>query len=580
MPEQQYPGGDFPGNIFPLDQVAIRLVDLPPLMSHERLDTPEKVAYFMAETLRDYDREVFCVVNVRPDMKPINLNFVSMGSLTESMVHPREVLKSSILSNASGVLLIHNHTTGEVYPSRADISITDRLSKACDLIGIPVIDHLIVGPSERYYSFKEKGTLTYERNHYAETIEEIEMEGIAVQEQKNTFDPHKAAEDRKKEMEEITAKLEKGVKDVFNGDNYKNYLNFCAKLPRYSVNNQLLIMMQRPDATMCQSFTGWKDVNRFVKKGEKGIRILAPAPYKLEKEQEKTDVSGKVMLDKDGEPITEKVQITINAFKTVSTFDVSQTDGEPLPTVGVNELSGSVEGYATLLDAVKQTVPVPIGFEDIKSGAKGYYHLEENRIAIQEGMSEAQTLKTLIHEAAHQALHSREAMEHSGDKKTANQKETEAESIAYVVCQHYGIDTSDYSFAYVATWSADKEVPELKASLDTIRKTASDMIVKIDDKVSEITKSEFKDIEAFLAEHGDELPFGNPAASNCYIKIEPPVDFSEFKKDQEIMITAEKPKPEKPKKTSIKQKLKEGKEKSDATKSSKKTKQKDMQEAI
>ncbi len=405
---------------------------------------------------------------------------------------------------------------------------------------------------------------------------------------KSKFDPKAAAEARKAEMEEITSKLEKGVKDIFSSDNYKEYLNFCAKLPRYSVNNQILIMLQKPDATMCQSFTGWKDMNRFVRKGEKGIRILAPAPYKMQKEQDKTDASGKAILDKDGEPVKETVEITVNAFKPVSTFDISQTEGEPVPTVGVSELTGSVEGYEALLAAIKEVVPVPISFEQIDSGAKGYFHLEENRIVVQEGMSEAQTVKTLLHEASHQALHSREAMEQSGDKKSKNQKECEAESVAYVVCQHYGIDTSDYSFAYVATWSADKEVPELKASLDTIRRTAADLIVKIDEKVQ--SRSVTQDIDKFIAEHGDELPFdlpetGQPAG---FIKIEPPVDFSELQADRKIEVTMEQDADDKAdgkdaekseKKESVKDKLAKGKEKSEKTKSPK-VQNKDLQEAI
>ena len=405
---------------------------------------------------------------------------------------------------------------------------------------------------------------------------------------KSKFDPKAAAEARKAEMEEITTKLEKGVKDIFSSDNYKEYLNFCAKLPRYSVNNQILIMLQKPDATMCQSFTGWKDMNRFVRKGEKGIRILAPAPYKMQKEQDKTDASGKAILDKDGEPVKETVEITVNAFKPVSTFDISQTEGEPVPTVGVSELTGSVEGYEALLAAIKEVVPVPISFEQIDSGAKGYFHLEENRIVVQEGMSEAQTVKTLLHEASHQALHSREAMEQSGEKKSKNQKECEAESVAYVVCQHYGIDTSDYSFAYVATWSADKEVPELKASLDTIRRTAADLIVKIDEKVQ--SRSVTQDIDKFIAEHGDELPFdlpetGQPAG---FIKIEPPVDFSEIQTDRKIEVTMEQDADDKAdgkdaekseKKESVKDKLAKGKEKSEKTKSPK-IQNKDLQEAI
>ncbi len=410
----------------------------------------------------------------------------------------------------------------------------------------------------------------------------------------STFDPKAAAEARKAEMEEITTKLEKGVKDVFTTDGYKDYLNFCAKLPRYSVNNQILIMLQRPDATMCQSFTNWKEMNRFVRKGEKGIRILAPAPYKMQKEQDKMDASGRPVLDKDGEPVKETVEVTINAFKPVSTFDISQTEGDPVPTVGVAELTGSVEGYETLLEAIKEAVQVPISFEQIDSGAKGFYHLEENRIVIQEGMSEAQTVKTLLHEASHQALHSREAMQASGEQKSKNQKETEAESVAYVVCQHYGIDTSDYSFAYVATWSADKEVPELKASLDTIRRAAADLIVKIDEKVQAITS--VKDVDQFIAAHGEELPFDNPEADQPagFIKIEPPVDFSAYDTASPIKLTMEQPqeeqasekKPERDakkkteKKPSVTAKLKAEKAKSQKTKSPKKDPKKDLQEAI
>ena len=344
-------------------------------------------------------------------------------------------------------------------------------------------------------------------------------------------------------------------------------------------------MMQKPDATMCQSFTNWKEVNRHVRKGEKGIRILAPAPYKMQKEQEKVDASGKTILDKDGEPVKEAVEVTINAFKPVSTFDVSQTEGEPIPSPGVDELMGSVEGYETLLAAIKEVVPVTISFEQIDSGAKGFYHLEENRIVVQEGMSEAQTVKTLLHEASHQALHSKEAMDSAGEKKSKNQKETEAESVAYVVCQHYGIDTSDYSFPYVATWSADKEVPELKASLDTIRRTASELIVKIDEKVQTLTT--VKEMDQFMEAHGEELPFDNPEADRPvgYIKIEPPVDFEKDEPERPIKLSAEKAdkEPEKKaekKKTSVKEKLKAEKAKSAKIKSPRKTAEKDMREAI
>lgn len=421
---------------------------------------------------------------------------------------------------------------------------------------------------------------------------------------KKNFDPKVAAEARKKEMDEITVKLEKGVKDIFTTDSYKDYLNFCAKLPRYSVNNQILIMLQKPDATMCQSFSGWKEMNRHVVKGEKGIRILAPAPYKMEREQDKVDASGKVILDKDGEPVKEKVEVTVNAFKPVSTFDVSQTDGDPIPTIGVAELSQSVDGYKTLLDAITEVVPVPITFENIESGAKGYFHLEDNRIAVQEGMSEAQTVKTILHEAAHQALHSKEAQDSSSEKKSKNQKETEAESVAYVVCQHYGIDTSDYSFGYVASWSEGKEVPELKASLNTIRQTASELITKIDEKVQALETT--KGMDEFMEAHGDELPFDEPEADQpiVFVKITPPVDFGEFKQDRKITVTAEtkdeskeiadktkdiedeskekdaEKKKSAPKKSSIKDKLSANKKKAAKAKTQKDKPDKDLQAAM
>jgi len=299
------------------------------------------------------------------------------------------------------------------------------------------------------------------------------------------FDPKKAAEQRKAELKDITEKLEKGVQDVYSSEQYQDLLNTMAKFPHYSVNNNILIMMQKPDATLVQSYTGWKKMGRFVKKGEKGIRILAPAPFKLEEEQDKVDESGKVVLDKDGEAVKEKIEINMTAFKPVSTFDVSQTEGEPLPQIGVDELTGNIEGYQTLFEAIKSASPIPIAFEDIKSGAKGYFHVEENRIALNNGMSEIQNVKTAIHEMAHAKLHNSEAQKNN--KQSKNSKEVEAESVAYTVCQHYGIDTSDYSFAYVATWSQGKELPELKESLNIIRNAASELITKIDEKVQEIT---------------------------------------------------------------------------------------------
>ena len=345
------------------------------------------------------------------------------------------------------------------------------------------------------------------------------------------------------QVREITDKLEQGIKELFESERFKEYLRTMSKFYHYSFSNTLLIAMQKPEATYVAGYTSWqRNFDRQVMKGEKGIKILAPAPYKAKEEREKIDpATQKPILDADGKPVTETVEVMRPAFKVVSVFDISQTDGKELPDIIVDELSGSVENYAAFFEALKQESPAPIAFEDIPGGAKGYFSPVENRIAIQEGMSEIQTIKTAIHEIAHAKLHSidrpepepswkivmisdggtkrdflsgfaseteaNEAAEREGwrfidenrfewrleveedtsavqeMRKDRHTKEVEAESVAYTVCQRYGIETSDYSFGYIAGWSSDKETKELKGSLETIRKTAAEMIDSIDAKL-------------------------------------------------------------------------------------------------
>lgn len=588
-------------NMYRLNQVAIRMVEMPPLLSDVPMDGPEAAVKVMADMLEDYDREVVAIVNLQTDGKPINMNVVSMGALDQSIAHPREILKSTILSNASAIMLVHNHPSNKLQPSMDDIATTARVKQLCDLIGVKFLDHIIVGPGRDYYSFHQKQQIPLSSLKLTNNLEDIELEGFrvaentAVKEEKKTvtltvtecsefhnmgefhenitsvaeavakfkeippermhgipaigirvadlknpedsvemdvligkridldmlryvpdiaenwqaqqmiaalihdmpeaqiegeipeniqkkIDWIESRDKRADELHQITDKLEKGVKDVFQSDKYKQFLNVMAKFPRYSVNNIMLIMMQRPDAQLCQSFTGWKQMGRYVKKGEKGISILAPAPYKIEREQTKLDEKGRPVFDADGEPVKEKVEVTIRAFKVVKTFDLSQTDGKELPTIGPSELVGNIEGYPKLLQALQEISPVPVSFELIDGDAKGFYHLEDKKIVVQDGMSEVQTIKTLLHEMAHQKLHDKDNVPEAKDI-SRNGKEVEAESVAYVVCQHYGINTSDYSFSYVAGWTEGKETPELKASLDKIRQTASEFIYQIDQKM-------------------------------------------------------------------------------------------------
>ena len=286
----------------------------------------------------------------------------------------------------------------------------------------------------------------------------------------------------RQKVKEITEKLEQGIKELFESEKYKSYLNTMSKFHNYSFNNTVLIAMQKPDATLVAGFNSWKkNFKRHVKKGEKGIKILAPTPYKIKQEQEKTDPKTKeILLDKDGNPIMEEVEITIPAFRAVSVFDVAQTEGKELPELEVKELSDSVEDYENFMQALREISPVPMEFEEIEGDAKGYFSFATRHIAIQEGMSQSQTLKTAIHEVAHAKLHDRNFNRDVEDEKDRNTEEVEAESVAYTVCQHFGIETSDYSFAYIAGWSAGKDLPELKASLDTIRRTASEIITGVE----------------------------------------------------------------------------------------------------
>lgn len=306
----------------------------------------------------------------------------------------------------------------------------------------------------------------------------------------------------KAELKAITERLEQGVQEVFASERYQSFLDTMAKFPHYSMNNSLLILMQKPDASLVQSYNGWKEMGRYVKKGEKGIRILAPAPYKVKAEQDKVDAWGKPVIGADGKPVKEIVEEKRMAFKPVSTFDVSQTEGEPLPTLGIEELTGSVEGYQTLFEALKAACPVSIAFENIESGAKGYFDVKQERIALQEGMSEAQNVKTLIHEMTHQKLHSIDKETGKRPDISRNQKEVEAESTAYTVCRHFGIDTSDYSFGYVAGWSQGREMEELKGSLETIRRASAQIINSVEAKLYEMAEEK----EQTTAEKAEEVP--------------------------------------------------------------------------
>lgn len=473
-----------------LKQVGIRLVEEPPLLSPEPMNNPEAAVRVLGKWLSEMDRELFCVVNLNTNLTPINMNVVSMGALNMAYVHPRETMKSAILSNSAYLMLVHNHL-GSLNPSKEDIEVTDRIQSAASLMGIPVLDHIIVGRNQEFFSLRENNIFSFE-NDISYTSEQSKLQwtqqmGIAEQ-SAYRVQGKEAAESK---LDTIMKSLEEGVEKVFTSEQYQMYLQTMAKFHNYSFNNTLLIAMQRPDATLLAGYQTWqKKFHRHVKRGEKGIKIIAPVPVKEKRQVEKIDEeTQEIVIGIDGQPETETVERILPRFRVTTVFDVSQTEGEPLPTLEVNELVGDVFIYEDFMKGLEEISPVPFQFQEIGSGAKGYYSNAEKLVAIQTGMSQAQTMKTAVHETAHAIFHDRDVMEENGITKDRMTKEVEAESVAYVVCNHFGLDTSDYSFNYVAGWSSDKEMPELRSSMDTIRLTSSQLIADITEKLLELQKT-------------------------------------------------------------------------------------------
>ena len=327
-------------------------------------------------------------------------------------------------------------------------------------------------------------------------------------------------------MKEITDRLEQGILGIYESDRYADYLRTMSKFHDYSLNNTILIAMQ--GGNLVKGYKQWeKEFDRHVKPGEKAIKILAPSPFTVKKQVEKIDPNTqKPVFDKDGKPVTEEKEIKIPAFRVVSVFDVSQTEGKELPTL-TYELTGNVEQYKDFFAALEKTSPFAMGFEALSGGVKGRCNYEEKRIIINEGMDELQNIKTAIHEIAHATLHDidKDAPERP-DRRT---REVQAESVAYAVCQHYGLDTSDYSFGYIAGWSSGKELAELKGSLETIRSTAASLIDTIDGHFAEIQQAQDKEQTTEQAQPeaeaaAPELPKETATIQEKEVQTEPEAD--------------------------------------------------------
>ncbi|MFR8715768.1 JAB domain-containing protein [Dorea sp.] len=494
-----------------LEQVAIRMVEQPPLYSNEPMNNPDVAIRVMNEFLSQMDRELFCIVNLQADLTPINMNIVSVGSLNEALINPREIFKSAILSNAHSMMLIHNHPSGNLTPSTSDIQTTARMQELGELMGISLVDHIITGRNGNYYSFRDKGEFPDSRVRFSTRVEDIDLTKGMVTE---ATAPYEEVTDTKekgdvrdiptvqtatiplpvqgKDMDSIMQSLESGVEELFTSNRYQEFLKTMAKFHNYSFNNTMLIAMQRPDATLVTSYKNWQSMGRQVMKGEKGITIIAPAPYKKMKEKEVLDENQRPIMGTDGKPKTEQVEVTVPHFKAVTVFDIAQTSGEPIQTLAPELLTVAVQDFDSFMQAIQKISPVPIRFDEIDGNANGYYHNADKEIVIKKGLSESQTLKTAIHETVHAKLHDKEIMESLGVEKDRLTKEVEAESVAYCVCSSFGLDTSDYSFPYIAGWSSSREMKEMKASMDVIRKTAGEMIDQLTEELEIILEEKQK----------------------------------------------------------------------------------------
>ncbi len=487
----------------------------------------DAAAFFRSVMERIHDQESFAVAYLNTRNRVIDYDVVSIGTINSSMVHPREVFRNAILNKANAIIVCHNHPTGDLTPSPDDHNVTRRLKETGEILGIGVHDHIIIHGVNRdaVYSFRQYGimeaatpyavpagaTAHAGQQAIASGGTARDAAGDAVWEtSREITSPPKDG------VREIVQKLEQGIHDFFDGEKYRAYLRTMARFHRYSVNNTMLIAMQIPDATLVAGFNKWQDqFGRNVKKGEHGIRIIAPAPVKVVKQQERIDpATRKPLRDEQGNVLTEDESVKLPTFRVVSVFDVSQTEGKPLPQLA-SPLTGDVERYDVLMEALHRVSPVPVVMEPMRDGMDGYFHPGPNIIALRVGMSQTQTVSAAVHEIAHAVLHSRElAVEllsptsatasegrnHDGEKAPdplgRSTEEVQAESVSYAVCAHFGIPTEENSFGYIAAWSQGREVPELKASLEIITRTASKLIDGLENEIGQLQR--IRDVERYF----------------------------------------------------------------------------------
>ena len=518
-------------------QVRLRLSEAGSLYSSKEITSDVRAAEVMSDVLAQMDREYVCVVNLDTKNRPINFNVVGIGDISTAMAPLQNIFKSGILSNSARIMLMHNHPSGDLIPSMEDLSLTKRVYQTGTLMNIPLVDHVIVaGGTGQTYSLLENHPELF---RMSEAVTQEIMQGI-VQEEKAEYGiqgsgkvtstgkdasdgafRHKTKEERQKEaLDDVSKQIEEGIRKAFSNDNYRDYLNVVSRFHTYSFNNTVLIAAQKPDATLCAGFNAWKfKYGRHVKKGEKGFRIITPVKVKEIIQEEKTDPNtGQPVFGEDGQLVTSPKTVWKQRFQASTVFDLGQTEGDPMPEntlAGLRKLINTQEGFDAFLAGLGDISHLPVRFEEMPGGKDSIYDAYSREIVIREGMARGDTLKAAVREVSQRLLHDRKQAGNRSADITQETRELEAASAAYIICDHFGLDTSDFSFPSLDAWSHGRDLKELRETGTTIRGTASQVIRSVEYQLQDLQK-ELTETRENLQEHASAHGNGGENGISAY----------------------------------------------------------------
>ena len=519
-------------------QVRLRLSEASPIYSSKEITNHVRAAEVMSDVLAQMDREYVCVVNLDTKNRPINFNIVSIGDINTAIAPPQNIFKSAILSNSARIMLMHSHPSGDLTPSAQDMSLTKNVYQLGTLMNIPLVDHVIVaGGTGQTYSLMEnhpelfrlsdavtqeilQGIVQEEQAVYGAQRSGKAMSSAGKEEPDGTL-RYKTKENRQKEaLDDVSKQVEEGIRKAFSNDHYRDYLKVVSRFPAYSFNNTVLIAAQKPDATLCAGFNAWKfKYGRHVRKGEKGIRIITPVKVKETVQEEKTDPNtGQPVFGEDGQLVTSSKTVWKQRFQASTVFDLGQTEGDPMPEntlAGLRKLINTQEGFDAFLAGLGDISHLSVRFEKMPGGKDSVYDAYSRVIVIREGMEQGDTLKAAVREVSQRLLHDREQAGNRSADKTQETRELEAASAAYIICDHFGLDTSDFSFPSLDDWSSRQDLKALRETGTTIRGTASQVIRSVEYQLQDLQK-ELTETRENLQEHASAHGNGRENGISAY----------------------------------------------------------------